>query len=108
MVDPFDAKQRRPDESCTMTDQEQLERLRALCELQRAEILSAHLCLLGIASYVRRQAPDLPDMNELYVRFRKQFLQRKLEELEISDPALAARLLDLIDSSSTNFPPTYE
>jgi len=91
-----------------MTDREQLERLRALCELQRAEIASAHLCLLGLASYVRRQAPDLPDMNELYLQLRKQCLQRQLEKLEALDPALAARLLQLIDSSSTNFPPTYE
>jgi hypothetical protein len=91
-----------------MTEKEQLERLQALSAVQTADINAVFLLVSRLAEIVRRNHPDTPDMSDTFLKVRKHFLQQHLESIETSNPALAARLQQLIDQSCTIFPPTYE
>ena len=91
-----------------MTEKEQIERLLALAEIQTADVASLLILLERLAQFVRQHQPDVPDVGIEFLKLRKIQLQHRLEAMEMTDPARAARFQQLIDQSCTIYPPTYE
>ena len=87
---------------------DELLRLRAVSEIQAADVSCLLICLQQLTGSLRPHLPDLPDIGELFLRQRKLFLQPRLEALEDREPALAARLQEMIDASCKQFPFDYE
>jgi hypothetical protein len=79
-------------------------RLKALSILQSGDISS----LLSLIQSVARDADLDRDLNQDFLRMRKQIVQAMLEKTEDKNPELAAALQDLIDSSCNIFPFDYE
>ena len=91
-----------------MTESEQIQRLQALSAVQTADISSLLLLVERLSQIVRRDHPDTPVATEMFLAIRKPLLQQQLEQMETQNPALAARLQELIDKSSTIYPYDYE
>jgi hypothetical protein len=85
-----------------------LERLQALSAIQTADVSALLALVQQLATIVRREHPDTPDVTALFLQTRKELLHRYLEAVETRDPALAARMQELIDTSCTRFPLGYE
>ena len=91
-----------------MTESEQIQRLQALSAIQAADVSSLLIILSQLEKIVRRDHPDMPDLQQQFLETRKLLLQQQLESMEKNNPALAARLQQLIDQSCTIFPYDYE
>ena len=85
-------------------------RQQALNLIQSADIASLVTIVQDLANALRPLRPDLPpfDVDASFVTRRKDFLHRDLEELERTDPTLAAQLQQVIDRYCTRFPFNYE
>ena len=79
--------------------QDQIDRLQALSVAQAADINALRLVVGCLAETVRRDHPELSDLNELFFRLRKQLVQQHLEAMESVSPGTAARLQALLDGS---------
>ena len=87
---------------------EELLQLQTVCMIQTADVSSLLLVVQQLASVVRRDHPDLLDIDELFLRTRKILLQKQLEFLETTNPELAAKIQDRVDASCQNYPFGYD
>ena len=85
----------------------ELLRLQALCAIQTADISSLLKCVQVIGQHLRLLDPGLPDLNAQFLTERKMLLHNQLENLEKTNPALAARMQDAIDKSCWLYPFDY-
>ena len=91
-----------------MTPSEEFLRLKALLLVQAADVSSLLATIRAVGAAVRKDHPDLVDVDASFLSLRKQYLHGLLEDYEDTDPAFAARLQQVIDESSKNFPFDYE
>ena len=87
--------------------QKQFRGLQALVLTQSADVSALIALYSSIREALKDAAPELPTIERDFLALRKKFLHIQLEQLENSNPELAARLQEVIDSSSTNFPFDY-
>lgn len=87
---------------------EELLRLKALALVQAADISSLLQIVQLLAASLRKMQPDLVDLDALFVDQRKKTVQAWLEGYETTNPALAARLQQLLDQSCTHLPFGYD
>lgn len=91
-----------------MNTEEEILKLKALTLVQAADIsaLLGTICILRDA--LRKHHPLLPDVSQSFLTTRREIVHRELEDLETKNPALAAKVQQMIDKSSTNYPFDYE
>lgn len=88
-----------------MTPEEELLQLRALVSIQTADLA----CLYNLVRSTRMATgQSAENFDALYIHERKQRLHVLLELLEKTQPELAAKMLKLIEDSSTNLPLGYD
>jgi hypothetical protein len=95
----------------TMDNQEmndELLRLRALTIIQVADISALIGYLEKMEAALRPVAPNLPTFKQTFLADRKKLVQDWLEDTETKNPALAAQLQKLIDSSCKLHPFNYD
>jgi hypothetical protein len=85
-------------------------RQQALNLIQTVDVASVLGVVRQIADAVRPLRPDLPslDVDAAFLKQRKELLHRELEDIERTNPALAAQLQQVIDKYCTQFPFDYE
>lgn len=87
--------------------EQELLRLRALLMVQAADTSCLLELVLELEDALRPAHPDLPDLAAVFLRRRIELVHHQLEELEKTQPALAAQLQQLIDHASKHFPFDY-
>lgn len=88
--------------------QNQIDRMKALLFLSSADISALVSTLQCLADSCRAAGVQVPDVSEDWLERRKQIAQKALESLEISNPAYAAKIQELIDDNCTNYPFCYD
>lgn len=84
--------------------EERLARMEAALYVQSAELTSMQGLLAHIQAVLGPHHTELSSLVKTFFVARNRVLQSHLELLETRNPALAARLQELIDQSSRNFP----
>lgn len=87
---------------------DELLRLKALAMIQSADTSSVLGVLKAVVNSLREDFPDLPDVDAEFLKRRKELLHLLLEDYEKTNPALAARMQQVIDKASKNHPFDYE
>jgi hypothetical protein len=86
----------------------QLDRIKALLQLNEADLSSVLQVLEEYHSVLQHTFPDLPHPNTRFLELRKELFLKSIEQIEEADPGLAGRIQDLIDTHLTNYPISYE
>jgi hypothetical protein len=87
---------------------DKLLRLKATLLIQTADTSSVLAVVQAVADTLRDDYPELPDVGAQFLKRRTELVQLMLEDYEKKDPALAARMQQMIDESSKYFPFDYE
>ena len=91
-----------------MTLEEKLERLDATIHLLTAG-LGASVCVTDeVIKAAKQQGLEMPDLEFLYLKYRKELLHRALEQIEKNDSGRAARLFEILDDRNDEFPLSYD
>jgi len=83
-------------------------RAEALAHIQSADISALLSTIQVVETHLRPLCPDLPALDQEFLRFRKDYVHQILESIESSDPARAAQLQEVIDRHSTHHPFDYD
>ncbi len=73
-----------------------------------ADVLALYTIVGRLADAVRQSGVPVPDVTAEFLQRRKMMLQKQLESVEKSNPGLAARLLEVIDTIDTVYPRSDE
>jgi len=76
--------------------------------VQAADVTSLLEAVQRLGAVIRREHPELPDVTTEFLIARKKFLHALLEDEETKNPALAAKIQQLIDGSCKNEPFDYD
>ena len=92
--------------------EDQILKLQTGHAVQSADVAALQYVLIDMRETLVRAFPELakelPDINETFLRVRKEVLHKSLEVLEKEDPALAARIQERIDKGFKNYPLGYD
>ena len=84
--------------------QDQVNKLRALCVLQSAEIASLFQLLSALHRTLHTNGVPPPEIGDAYLRLRKELTYQQLKAVEDKNPGLAAETLRILDSTCKNYP----
>jgi hypothetical protein len=95
-----------------MSPEDQILRLQALSAIQTADVSSLLNLLSEFRAVLIQSLPELserlPEIGERFLQLRKELLHAGLEQLENTNPELAAHIQKQIDDTSTLFPFDYD
>jgi hypothetical protein len=88
--------------------EDEILRLKALKAVQSADVSALLLLCSANHKILSKVFHELPAVGATFLRLRKKLLHTQLEQLENTQPALAARIQQMIDEASTLYPFDYD